>query len=44
MDTTKYSNGPHVLGIDAEDKAGNVALFSRIPIVIDNLPSAVKPQ
>ncbi len=36
LDTTKFPNGEHTLGVNAKDKAGNVALLSRIPIIIDN--------
>jgi hypothetical protein len=36
MDTTKLPNGSHTLGINVEDKAGNVAMFRRIPVLIDN--------
>jgi hypothetical protein len=43
LDTSKYPNGKHSLGVNAKDSAGNVAIFPRIPIVIDNPKSTPKP-
>jgi len=36
LDTTQYSAGAHFLGVNAEDRAENVAVFRRIPIEIEN--------
>jgi hypothetical protein len=44
LDTTKYPNGVHVLGINAEDKAGNVAILNRISVLINNSKEPNKPQ
>jgi hypothetical protein len=42
LDTSKYSNGKHLVGVNAKDPADNVAIFPRIPIVIDN-PKSTPP-
>jgi len=44
LDTTQYPNGKHLLGVDAKDSAGKVAVLSRIPIVIDNPSDATAPK
>ncbi len=43
LDTSKYPNGKHLVGVNAKDPAGNVAIFPRIPILIDNPKSIAKP-
>jgi len=42
LDTTQFPNGAHLLGINAEDKAGIVAVFPRIPIEIENANPSTK--
>jgi hypothetical protein len=44
VDTTQFPNGKHLLGVNAKDGAGTVAIFARIPILIDNPPSPAKPK
>jgi hypothetical protein len=36
LDTTKISNGPHVLGLNAVDQGGNVSLLARVPVFLTN--------
>ena len=43
LDTSKYPDGKHFVGVNAKDPAGNVAIFPRIPIIIDNTKSTAKP-
>jgi hypothetical protein len=38
LDTTRYTNGPHVLGISVKDTVGHVVVFSRTHITVDNQP------
>jgi len=44
LDTTQFPDGKHILGVNAKDAAGNVAVFSRIPVFIDNRAQAAKPK
>jgi len=36
LNTTAYSNGAHVLSVRATDSTGNVAVFSDVPVTIQN--------
>lgn len=36
LDTSKYSNGPHVLNVRVTDGAGNVALFPDVSVTLAN--------
>ncbi len=36
LDTREFPNGKHLIGVNVKDPAGNVAIFRRIPVVIDN--------
>lgn len=36
LDTTKYSNGPHVLNVRAKDSSGNVAVFPDVNVTVSN--------
>jgi hypothetical protein len=38
LDTSQLSNGKHVIGVNSKDSAGNVAVFRRIPVVVNNVP------
>jgi len=36
LDTTKYTNGEHFVVVKATDTSGNVAIFPKIPVHIEN--------
>jgi len=36
LETPQFVNGPHILEVRVTDSAGNVALFPRVPIAINN--------
>ena len=36
LDTIAYSNGPHAIEVRAVDSSGNVAVFSDLPVTIQN--------
>lgn len=38
LDTTRYANGSHVIGVRATDQAGNVAVLRDTPVTIANTP------
>jgi Bacterial Ig domain len=44
LDTTKYPNGNHSIGVNVKNAGGNVAIFRRIPIRIENSSPEVKPH
>ena len=36
LDTTRFSNGPHVIEVRATDTSGNVAVFPDVPVTVQN--------
>jgi hypothetical protein len=36
LDTSKFANGPHTVGVNVIDSAGNTAVFHRVPVSISN--------
>jgi hypothetical protein len=42
LDTTPYSNGKHTVGVNVKDPSGNIAVFGRIPVLIQNPSTPAK--